>query len=177
MFWCKNLRNYLCNQGQVISQLLTCNSQGSLFWKYIVLQIPNQYESMLVCNVKENKSAESYRNEWGHKNVKIQQTQKSMDFPANNGCFQANPFMSERIVGWNERTKENTRAREQERVGGKSTAHFPFSSASRKAHELWMRASQQCENLIPDQTALGSPWSSPSPSPPTGFFNIATIHS
>lgn len=61
---------------------------------------------------------------------------------------------------------------ERESVEGKSTAHFPFSSASKKAHELWMRASQQRENLIPDQTALGSPWSSLPPSPLPGFLTL-----
>lgn len=64
--------------------------------------------------------------------MKIQQTQKSMDFPANNACFQADSFMSERIVGtgWlNERTKANTRARESGREleeKAQHIFHFPL---------------------------------------------------
>lgn len=60
---------------------------------------------------------------------------------------------------------------------GKTALHFPFASTSEKAHELWMRASQQRENLIPDQTALGSLWSCPPAASLSHCHPFHTTHS
>lgn len=64
------------------------------------------FENTLFCtsltyiksNVKKN-NTKSHRNEYRQKNENPTNPKKSMDLPANNACFQADSFMSERIVG------------------------------------------------------------------------------
>lgn len=128
VLWVKiDLRNQVRLRTDDYSTSHPRNLQANPFWKYIVLHIPNLYKS----NVKKN-NTKSHRNEYRQKNENPTNPKKSMDLPANNACFQADSFMSERIVGrdwWNERTKANTRARESGREleeKAQHIFHFPL---------------------------------------------------
>ncbi len=152
-------------------KLETWNLQANPFWKYIVLHIPNLYKS----NVKKN-NTKSHRNEYRQKNENPTNPKKSMDLPANNACFQADSFMSERIVGrdwWNERTKANTRARESGRELEEKAQHiFHFPLQVKKHMNYGCEQANSARIWSLNQTALGSPWSSPSPSPPLAFSTL-----
>lgn len=94
-----------------------------------------------------------------------------MDFPVNNGCCQADPFMSRETLDRFDEIKGHKQIQDRKRERWRKK-RCTFSTASKKSHELWMRASQQRENLIPDQTALGSPWSCLPPSPLPEFLTL-----
>lgn len=109
-----------------------------LKWTHLnfqVLWVKNRYLkkslTYMKATWKKNKS-KSHRNEYRQKNENATNPKKSTDFPVNNACFQADSFMSERIVGtgwWNERTKANTRVRESGRElkeKAQHIFHFPL---------------------------------------------------
>lgn len=108
--------------------------------------------------------------------MKIQQTQKSMDFPANNACFQEDSFMSERIVGtgWlNERTKANTRARESGRELEEKAQHiFHFPRQVKKHMNYGCEQANSARIWSLTRQLLAPRGAARHPPPPTGFSTL-----